>query len=157
MMAQTLIVTANILHTLATIEFVGFYLVMTTIILPVFTTKTSSGMETLSEISKRSRWWLYSAMVVLALTGTYLTIVDGNYAGIGNFNSAWAILMLIKHIVMLLMVVLGFWFNAIKRVGAGMLSTSNASIGLLRLKRYCYLMNYFGIGILFFTAIGQVL
>ncbi len=156
-MTQTLIVAANILHTLATIVFIGFYVVMTIIILPVFTTKKSSGMQTLSEISKRSRWWLYSAMVVLALTGTYLTLVDGNYAGIGNFNSAWAILMLIKHIVILLMVVLGFWFNAIKRVGAGMLSTSNAEAGYVQFKRYCVWMMVSGVVVLVLTGVGQVL
>jgi uncharacterized membrane protein len=156
-MTQALISGANILHTLGTIVFIGFFSTMAVILLPILSKNGSVGMQALSEISKRSRWWLYGAMAVLASTGVYLTFVDGNYAGIGNFNTTWAVLMLAKHIVILTIIVLGFWFNAIKRVGPAMLSTSNAAAGLLRFKRYCSWMSACGILVLFLTGIGQVL
>ena len=155
-MAQFLISLSNLLHTLATILFVGYFALMGTLIIPILSVKGAIGMQALSELSKRSRWWLYGALAVFAITGVYLTLSDANYSGFGEFDSTWSILMLAKHIIILVMLAIGFWFNAIKRVGPAMLSTSNAAAGLKRFTLYCNLMNICGLLVVALTAIGQM-
>jgi len=145
------------LHSIATAIFIGYYFTMTLLINPVLSRKESIGFTALSEISKRSRWWLYASMGVLAITGIYLTLSDPFYSGIGNFNTPWSILMLAKHIVIMVMVLIGFWFNAIRRAGPGMLSTSNGIPSFKRFNQYCVSMSIGGILILVLTAIGQML
>ena len=155
-MAQFLIPLSNLLHTLATILFVGYFILMVILVIPTLSAKGATGMQTLSELSKCSRWWLYGALALFAVTGVYLALSDANYSGLGKFDSAWSILMLAKHIIIIVMLAIGFWFNAIKRVGPAMLSTSNSAAGLTRFKRYCTLMTFFGLLVLALTAIGQM-
>ena len=155
-MTQFLIPLSNLLHTLATILFVGYFALLVILVIPILSSKGTSGLQALSELSKRSRWWLYGALAIFAVTGVYLTVSDANYSGLGKFDSAWSILMLAKHIIILAMLGVGFWFNAIKRVGPAMLSTSNAAAGLTRFKHYCTLMTICGFLILVLTAIGQM-
>jgi len=155
-MTQFLIPLSNLLHTLATILFVGYFILMVILVIPVLSAKGTTGMQALSELSKRSRWWLYGALAIFAVTGVYLTLSDANYSGLGKFDSAWSILMLVKHILILVILAIGFWFNAIKRVGPAMLSTSNAAAGLKRFTLYCNLMNIFGLLVVALTAIWQM-
>lgn len=147
---------SNILHNLANVIFIGFFFVMSTVILPILSKKETSGAQILSEISKRSRWWLYGSLLTLGLTGTYLTLVDPNYSGMGHFDSVWAWALLVKHVLILLMVFFGFWFNAIKKVGPKLLSTSNAAGGMINFKRYINWMSLLGASILVLTAVAQI-
>jgi len=49
----------------------------------------------------------WSAMAVFIVTGTILMLNDENYPGLGQFfDSEWATLIFIKHIVVILMVVI---------------------------------------------------
>ena len=156
-MSQFLTASSTIAHSLATTLFIGYYFVMAVLVLPNQGKSGSAGYETLSRISKQSRWWLYGSLAILAITGAFLTFADPNYAGIGQFDTPWAILMLAKHIVIVLMLFIGFWFNAIKRAGKGMLSTSNAAVAYLRFKRYILLMSVLGMIVLILTGIGQTI
>lgn len=93
---------------------IGYYLLLIMIFIPTL----SNGGETyLSEISRRSRAWLYLSLGVFLLTGFYLMLVDANYMGIGKFNNPWSILMLVKHLLILGMIGIGFWVNMIWRAG----------------------------------------
>jgi uncharacterized membrane protein len=141
------------LHALATIVFIGYFLLLALIYLPVLETKDFS---ILSEISKRSRLWMYVSLLIFAITGVYLTFVDPNYLGLGNFGNFWAILMLVKHLLILGMIAIGFWFNAILRVGPMLNSNHGAAraIGLYRL--YVNLMAIAGFLLLLLTAFAQV-
>jgi hypothetical protein len=97
------------------------------IYLPVLRMKDRS---ILSEISKGSRPWMYVSLLIFAITGVYLTFVDSNYLGLANFSNLWAILMLVKHVLILGMIAIGFWFNAILRVGP-MLNSNTGQLGRL--------------------------
>jgi uncharacterized membrane protein len=152
-MPQFLISLSFWLHSLATVVFIGHYLLLSLVYLPVL---GEANLTALSAISKRSRVWLYTSLLVFLLTGTYLTFVDPNYLGIGNFGNPWAIFMLIKHILILGMIGMGFWFNAILRVGSLMSSNSGAAQALLRFRQYSNLMAISGILVLLLTAISQV-
>lgn len=151
-MSHILISLSYWLHSLATVVFIGHYLLLALIYLPVL---SNTGGTILSEISKRSRVWLYTTLLIFLITGTYLTIVDPNYLGIGNFGNPWAILMLVKHILILGMIGMGFWYNGLMRVGPLMSSNTGASQALIHFRQYSYLMAITGGLVLLLTAISQ--
>jgi uncharacterized membrane protein len=155
-MTQLLVATANALHALASVVFVGYYLLLSLLYLPALAKPENGGGAALGEVSKRSRPWLYASLVVFALTGVYLTLADANYAGIGNFNTPWAALMLVKHILILAMIVIGFWYNFIQRVGPALRSYPNDAQKMAHFRRYCNAMTVCGILVLILTAFAQV-
>jgi len=145
------------LHSLATIIFIGHYLLLALITLPALAKNgfdNAKGMF-LSEISKHSRLWMYASLLTLAGSGVYLTLADSNYLGLGNFGNPWGILMLVKHLLIVGMIVLGFWFNAVWRVGPQMASNTGASLGLKRFRLFVNLMAISGALVLLLTAIAQ--
>ena len=152
-MSQILIDLSVWLHALATTVFIGHFLLLSLIYLPVLATNNAT---LLSEISKRSRRWMYISILIFVITGTYLTFADPNYLGFANFGNLWGILMLVKHIVILGMIAIGFWFNAILRVGPMMSSNTNAAQALIRFHSYIRLMAISGALVLLLTALAQV-
>ena len=83
-------------------------------------------------------------------------LVDPNYLGVGNFGNVWGVMMLIKHILVVGMIGLGFWFNAILRVGPMMASNNSGELGARRFRLYSNLMAISGILVLLLTALAQV-
>lgn len=153
-MTQLLIATSTTLHALAMIIFIGHYLLMSLIYLPALSTMDNTG-KALGEMSRRSRRWLYGSILVFFVTGVHLMLVDPNYMGIGNFSNPWAMLMLVKHIIILVMIGLGFWFNAIQRVGSAMRSNSGGAQGVAKFRRYSNIMAVCGVLVLALTALSQ--
>jgi uncharacterized membrane protein len=143
------------LHAVATVLLIGHYLLLTLIYLPVLAKENAGGMI-LSAISKRSRVWMYWSLIIFMVTGIYLMIVDPNYLGIGNFGNLWGILMLVKHILIVGMIVMGFWFNAILRVGPLMSSNTGADQAIVRFRLYSKWMAISGVLVLLLTALAQV-
>src|SRR5574341_1853615 len=148
-MSQILNGLAVWLHALATIIFIGYFLLLALIYLPILGTK---DLAVLSEISKRSRLRMYVSLLILAITGVYLTFVDPNYLGLANFGNLWAILMLVKHLLILGMIAIGFWFNAILRVGPMLVSNTGSVQALNRFRLYVNGMAIIGALILLLTA-----
>lgn len=151
-MSQFLISLSTWLHAMATVVFIGHFVLMAFLYLPVL----SQNGSALSEISRRSRSWMYAALILFMVTGIYLMIVDPNYRGVGNFSNAWAILMLVKHILIIAMIVLGFVFNAILRVGPMMSSNHGADLAVARFRTYVNAMAICGILVLLLTAFAQI-
>jgi uncharacterized membrane protein len=154
-MSQVVLATSTTLHALAMIIFIGHYLLMSLIYLPALSGVDNAG-KALGEISYRSRPWLYGSIVVFAVTGVHLMLIDPNYMGIGNFSNPWALLMLIKHLVIVVMIALGFWFNMLQRVGPAMRSNSGAAQGVAKFRQYSNLMAICGVIVLALTALSQV-
>lgn len=156
-MSQTLTALSFWLHALGTVLLIGHYLLLSLIYLPVFVKNQADPLSgtILSEISRRSRSWLYGSMLIFAVTGIYLTFVDPNYLGIGNFSNPWAILMLVKHILIVAMIGMGFWFNGILRVGPLMSSNTGATQAIARFRQYSNMMAITGVLVLLLTAISQ--
>jgi len=150
-MSQFLVSLSYWLHALATVVFIGHFVLLAGIYMPAL----SKNGPALSEISRRSRPWMYASLLVFAVTGTYLTFADPNYMGIGNFGNLWAVMMLLKHILIVAMIGMGFWFNAIMRVGP-MMSSNNPEQAVARFRNYVNLMAVCGVLVLLLTAIAQV-
>jgi uncharacterized membrane protein len=153
-MTQLFISLSYSLHMLATVIFIGHFVLLAVIYLPVLS-KGGNGLV-LSEISKRSRPWLYTSLIVFMVTGIYLTVVDSNYRGVGNFSNFWAIMMLVKHILIAAMIAMGFWFNAILRIGPMMSSNNGAEQAVVRFRKYVNVMAVSGVLVLLLTALAQV-
>jgi uncharacterized membrane protein len=157
-MSQILIASSTWFHSLATVILIGHYLLLGLIYIPALAVNDAEtpNYAGLSEISKRSRTWMYVALLVFLITGVYLTLVDSNYLGIGNFSNPWAVLMLVKHLIVLAMIVAGFWFNAILRVGPLMRSNTGSVQALKRFRQYANIMAFCGVLVLLLTAIAQI-
>ena len=156
-MVQTLTALSFWLHALGTVILIGHYLLLSLLYLPVFLKNQAdpASRAILGEISKRSRSWLYGSLLIFAVTGIYLTFIDPNYLGIGNFGNPWAVLMLVKHILILGMLGMGFWYNGLMRVGPQLASNSGADQAFARFRQYSNLMAMTGILVLLLTAISQ--
>lgn len=157
-MSQILISLSVWLHALATVIFIGHYLLLALIYLPVLA-KNEAGSErraALSEISKRSRAWLYASLAIFIITGVYLTLIDSNYLGLADFGNLWGVLMLVKHILILVMVGLGFWYNAILRVGPLVSSNTGSAQAIARFRLQANAMAICGVLVLLLTALAQV-
>lgn len=141
------------LHALGTVIFIGHFVLLATIYLPVLT--SAKNGTALSAISKRSRPWMYTSLLIFLVTGTYLTFADPNYQGIGNFGNFWAVMMLVKHILIGVMIAIGFWYNALLRVGP-MLSSNNPQQAINRFRTYVNVMAVCGVLVLLLTALAQV-
>ena len=154
-MSQLLLATSTTLHALAMIIFIGHYLLMSLVYIPALSGLDNAG-KALGEMSHSSRKWLYGSLLVFFITGVHLMLVDPNYLGIGNFSNPWALSMLIKHIVILVMIGLGFWFNFLQRVGPAMRSSSGAAQGVAKFRQYSNIMAVCGVLVLALTAFSQV-
>jgi len=155
-MSQILFSLFTWLHAIATVLFIGQYLLLTLIYLPAFgRQKTEAAGPILSEISKRSRVWMYASLLAFIATGIYLMIVDPNYLGIGDFGNPWSIAMLVKHLLIVAMIGLGFFYNAILRVGPMMSSNTGAEQAIARFGLYSRWMAICGVLVLLLTAFAQ--
>jgi uncharacterized membrane protein len=155
-MSQTLTALSFWLHSLAMTVFIGHYLLLAVIYLPAMRQSTLDVTgPILSGISRKSRPWMYASLVVFMLTGIYLMFVDPNYLGVGKFGNIWSIMMLIKHILIVIMIGAGFWFNAIWRVGPMLSSRNSAELAYGRFKLYVNIMAISSVLVLLLTAISQ--
>jgi uncharacterized membrane protein len=152
-MSQILIALSTWLHALGTVLLIGHYLLLSIIYLPVL---EKDGEVFLSQISKRSRPWMYISLVIFMVTGIYLMFADPNYLGVGDFGNFWSIMMLVKHLLIVGMIGLGFWYNAFLRVGPMMASNNNAELGVRRFRMFSKLMAASGVLVLLLTALAQV-
>lgn len=156
-MSQTMTALAYWLHELGTVLLVGNYLLLSILYLPVlvkYQVEPSIGII-LSDISKHSRLWMYASVFIFFLSGIYLMFANPNYLGIGDFRNIWSVMMLVKHILIVAMLGIGFWFNGILRVGPLMSSNTGANPAIARFRQYSNLMAGTGVLVLLLTAISQ--
>ena len=152
-MSQILVALSFWLHAIGTLILIGHYFLISVIYLPAL---EKGGGIFLSQISKRSRPWMYASLVIFMVTGIYLTFADPNYLGVGDFGNPWAVLMLIKHGLIVGMIGLGFVFNGLLRVGPMMSSNNRAQLGIRRFRLYSNLMGISGVLVLLLTALAQI-
>lgn len=156
-MSEILIAVSTWLHALATVVFIGHFVLLALIYLPAMKGQTDIPVGAMfGAFSKRSRAWMYIALLIFMITGIHLMFVDPNYLGIGDFGNLWSLLMLVKHILILGMIAAGFWFNAILRVGPMLSSKTGSSQAMDRFRLYNNGMAIAGVLVLLLTAFSQV-
>jgi len=156
-MPQFLIASSVWMHELSTVIFVGYYALLALIYLPALDDGPENARgPIITAISKRSRTWLYASLLAFAVTGTHLILVDANYLGLGSFfGNGWSIFMSIKHLLIVSMVGMGFWFNAILRVGPMASSNAQVTQAAMRFRRHARAMAVCGVLVLLLTAMAQ--
>ena len=82
-------------------------------------------------------------------------LVDSGYLGFMDFGNFWGVVMLVKHFLILVMIGMGFWNNAIMRVGP-MMSSNNPEQAIFRFRKYVNAMAICGVLVLLLTALAQV-
>jgi uncharacterized membrane protein len=156
-MTQTLTALSFWLHSLAMTVFIGHFLLLALVYLPAMRQNTLDVIgPILSSISRQSRRWMYVSLVIFMITGIYLMFADPNYLGVGNFGNFWSAMMLLKHLLILVMVGAGFWFNAIWRVGPMMSSRNGAEQAYDRFKLYVSIMAISSVLVLLLTSLAQI-
>ena len=97
-------------HTLAFVIVLGYYGLLGRVMLPALARSLDGPAQTaaLMAIERRVLPLVLLSVVVFIVTGTYLLVIDPNYAGLGHFfASTWSVLMLIKHGLVIVLIVLG--------------------------------------------------
>lgn len=120
-MSQPLIALSLWLHSVATVVLIGHFLLLSLVYLPYLSVELDGlGVaKALDAISRRMRPWLTGSLLVFAVTGAYLMLVNQSYEGIGRFGNAWSLLMLVKHVLVVALIGLVVFLNAaVKRAMA---------------------------------------
>jgi uncharacterized membrane protein len=97
------------LHTVAFVIAWGYYGVLARMILPGLarTIEPALRSDALLAIERRALPFVLLSMVLFTVSGSYLLVTDPQYAGLGNFGSSWAALMLGKHVLVVVFIGLG--------------------------------------------------
>lgn len=97
------------LHALAMVIVLGYYAILSRVVLPALTRSLDGAAlgRAVPAVERRALPVVGVAIVAFVVTGIYLLAIDGRYGGVGSFATTWAMLMLIKHVVVAVMVVLG--------------------------------------------------
>ena len=141
-------------HLFATVVLVGYYTVLALIIAPAAVTLAGGPrpIEVLAAVERRAMPLLIASLVAFLATGVYLLTADPQYAGPGKVGGAWASLLLVKHIVVVIMLVLGSYLDGLivraadaNAGGAGLSRVIWASRGMVLL----------GAAVLVLTAAAQ--
>ena len=106
------------IHTLAMIMVIGYYGVLGRVILPGLRRSLDGARQcsVLVALERRALPLVVGSIVLFAISGAYLLVVDEQYAGLGNFlGSTWTALMLVKHLLVGFMVVLGVLIDRLVR------------------------------------------
>jgi uncharacterized membrane protein len=118
-MNAALTVSATLLHLLATVTLIGLYLLTFFVITPAATQPgyDAAQVGVLLGVYKRAKPPVLVAWLLFAASGIYLTLADSQYEGIGQFNNAWSLLMLAKHVVVAGMILMSGFINACPAIG----------------------------------------
>lgn len=111
-MSTFLIALSTWLHTLATVVFIGHYLFISQVYLPVFERQAHGDAlrGLLEEVSSRLRPYFGGSLLIFIVTGTYLMMINEQYLGLGHFfGNAWSALIVIKHFILLVFFALAIY------------------------------------------------
>ena len=112
-------VVATWLHATGMVVVLGYYAILGRVVLPALlrTLEGEAVGRAVVAVERRALPYVLLGIVVFTVTGVVLMTGSGRYEGLGNlFASSWTTLMTVKHMVVLLMIVLGI---GIDRLAAG--------------------------------------
>ncbi len=98
------------LHTVAFVIAWGYYGILARIVVPgLEAAQDRTGQAaSLIAIERRALPLVALSLVLFTVTGTYLLVSDQRYSGLGDvFASDWTTLLLVKHVLVVVLVVLG--------------------------------------------------
>lgn len=148
---------ATWLHLIATVALLGYYGIVGLLVVPVLWRIVPARElgDSIASVERRAFPVIIGSLAVFLATGVYLMGVDPQYGGVGDVSgSAWATLFLVKHLVVLGMVGVGVYIDAlIVRRFALPEATDQAAVR--RLEVAAGFMTALGAVVLLLTAAGQ--
>jgi len=141
-------------HLFATVVLVGYYTVLALIIAPAVVTLAggTKPIEVLAAVEQRAMPLLIASLVAFLGTGIYLITADPQYAGLGKVGGTWASLLLVKHVVIMIMLILGSYLDGL------IVRAAKTNSGGDRLSRVIWAsrgMALLGGAVLLLTAVAQ--
>jgi uncharacterized membrane protein len=112
-------------------------------------------VETVAALERRALPLVIASLVVFLATGVYLMGVDSRYGGVGSFGSTWAIVFLAKHLVVLVMVGLGVFFDALAIRAVRVPEGIDQATQVGRIARAAEAMTILAAIVLLLTAVAQ--
>lgn len=150
------------LHLLATVAWIGGVFINNLVLSPSARESLEPPVmgHFMSSYMKRFRVLAYVSMGVLVLTGVIMMLFSPNYAGGFDLSSLWALFLLLKHILVVVLIIIGVYILEVlnpkmERAGAKGPSPEVAKLQALLRKLG---MTSFAVGllILLFTAVTSV-
>jgi uncharacterized membrane protein len=154
---NVVLVVAVWLHVVATVILIGYFAVLSLFVLPVLTRAlpTAELGTAIAAIERRALPFLLGCLVVFLATGVYLMGSDARYAGVGSIDSAWATILLVKHVIIVGMLGLGMYVDALAVRAGSAGDGSQAATGVRRFALGTVAMTLVGAVVLLLTAIAQ--
>jgi uncharacterized membrane protein len=153
-MSTIVVALSTWLHNLAAIIWLGYFLFLSLIYLPLFARQMPANAlrELLEQTSARLRPLFGGSLLIFLVTGTHLMLTNESYLGLGNFfANSWSALMVIKHGLML-----AFLALAVISERAYLAQISDTKPQALRRFRQSSNINaLLGVVILLLTALAQ--
>lgn len=153
-MSTILIALSNWLHVLATIVMIGYYLFTGLIYLPIFERQLQPNAlrDLLERASARLRPYFGGSLLVFLVTGTYLTLINEDYNGLGHFfANPWSVLIVVKHVLVLAFIAIAMYSE---RAFLGQISDQKPR-ALVQFRWALNINTILGVVILLLTSIAQ--
>ena len=146
------------LHLLATVAMLGYYAILGLVVLPAIRRVVPPRElgDSIAAMERRATPLIIGSLAIFLATGVFLMTTDPRYGGVGSVTgSTWATLFLVKHVVVLAMVGVGVYIDAlvVRRFAAAEAPDDPAAVRLLVLS--CGVMTLLGAVVLFLTAAAQ--
>jgi len=146
------------LHLLATVAMLGYYAILGLVVLPAIRRVVPPRElgDSIAAMERRATPLIIGSLAIFLATGVFLMTTDPRYGGVGNVaGSTWATLFLVKHVVVLAMVGVGVYIDAlvVRRFAAAEAPDDPAAVRLLVLSSG--VMTLLGAVVLFLTAAAQ--
>ena len=160
-MNQALLAGALWLHSLSTVILIGYYLILALVFLPAFgkDPKGSSIGPMIQQVTPRTRVLIVASLAGLIVTGIYLMFFDPSYEGFADFGNTWGIIILIKHVLVVIMIGLGYFTDRaiLPAISKPVKGKQGANPFVKQLKVIVNLLAILGVVILLLTAMAQIL
>lgn len=109
-MALGVLSVMNWLHQIATVIWIGGMMLIPLVIVPAAKMSLEPAPlfgKFMGAFSKKFKPLAYTSIVVLMATGFVMMALNRHYEGMGDVNTLWAVMMLIKHLLVVVMIIIG--------------------------------------------------
>jgi uncharacterized membrane protein len=101
------------LHMLATVAWIGSLVTLTVLVIPAArqVLDSDSYVNLLGRLRRRLDPLSWGSLLVLAATGMFQMSINPNYQGFLEINNRWALAILLKHLLFLVMVAISAYLT----------------------------------------------
>lgn len=127
----------NWLHLVATVTWIGG--IVTNMFLIVPTARENLEPPVMSRFmgsfTKRLRPIIYICMAVLVVTGWFMMTINRHYLGAFGFGNLWTVFVLTKHILVVVLIIIGIYILQVLFPKIGQLAAKGPSPELTKLQQ----------------------